>query len=195
MTNTPTATEVMDKYKWSALAASVEDESLIRAALEEQVYSFGWNRDEAEGVIEGALASEEGIAKALKIYSEKYEDAFESMKVLDVFTAYDNELQDFLGEDSDEYQRARREFETYASENVKDISKKVKKAHVQAQVKNSKDLGLSDEEVESAKDTLRKYQKVMGIIGLLEQNKLEALRPKVRKRATKRTLKDLLKSN
>lgn len=191
MTNTPTATEVMDKYKWSALATTVgEDESLIRAALEEQVYSFGWNRDEAEGVVEGALASEDGIAKALKIYSGKYEDALGNMNVLEVFTAYDNSLQDFLG-NSEEYQRARREFEKYASEKVNDITKKVKKAQVQ--VKNAKALGLSDDEVESAKDTLKKYQRVMSILGTLEQNKLEALRPQVRERATKRTLKDILK--
>jgi len=185
-----TATDTMNKYQWSALATSVEDGDLIRAALEEQVYSFGWNRDEAEGVIEGALASEDGIKKAVEIYAGKYQDALGSMRAIDLFIAYGPALKDFLGENSSEYRRARETFEANAAENYGNIFKSVKKAQVQ--IKNARALGLSDSEVDSAKNTLKRYGKVMAILATLEQNKLEALRPQVRTRATKRTLKEIL---
>lgn len=190
MTETPS--QLMDKYKWSAFIKTAgDDESLVRAALEEQVYSFGWNKDEAEGVVAGALASEEGIKKALEVYTGKYEDALEGMTAKDISTAYDDDLKSFLGEGSEKYQRAKGEFEKFRDEKYKDISKKLKKA--KAINDHGKTIGLSDDDIKQAKDTLKKYAKVMFLISNLELNKLDALRPKIRKRATKSQLEAMLK--
>ena len=183
--------DVMNKYQLSALATSMEEEDLVRAALEEQVHSFGWNEDEAEGVIEGALASDKGIKTAVSIYAGKYQDALYSLNFRELFDAYDDTLRDFLGDDSEEYERARNTAEEYREQNYGDVAKAVKKA--QAQVKNAKALGLSVDEVDSAKETLERHARVMNVLAMLERNKLEALRPQVVRRATKRGLKDILK--
>ncbi len=192
MTETPS--QLIDKYKWSAFVETAgDDEDLIRAALEEQVYSFGWNKDDAEGVVAGALASGEGIKKALEVYTGKYSKALGNMRMGQFLDAevYGNTLRDFLGENSPEYQRATREFERFSEENYSDILKKIKKA--EAIKKNAKALGLSDDDVEQAKDTLKKYERVRNILNTLELNKLDALRPKIRKRATKASLADILR--
>ncbi len=190
MTITPL--QSMDKYKWSAFVATAgDDEPLVRAALEEQVYSFGWDRDEAEGVVAGALASDEGVKKANDIYSGKYDNALGSMKISEISDAYDADLKAFLGDGSEKYQRAKWEMNRFANETYKDVIKKVKKAEVIK--KNGKILGLSDDDIEQARETLSKHARMLAVISMLELNKLDSLRPKVRKRATKTQLEAILK--
>lgn len=195
MTNTHY--ERATKYRLSRLAAeNSEDPHFLRAALEKQIESFPWyDEDDAQVVVAGALASEEGIKVTLSAYVGKYDEALGRMKMNEFLddSVYGRDLRGFLGDGSEKHQRALAKFREYSDETYGSIVKKIKEASAVKKVKAmAKDLGISADAVKQAEETLKKYSNIMTILTALEANKLEALRPAIKERATKRILESIL---
>jgi hypothetical protein len=145
--------------------------------------------EKAKGFIDGAMASEEGIKKAIADYSKKYKEGFESCSVDDLKSHYEKFIAGYL--ENKEANKVRKELDRFSKENMKDITSKIKKAkYILDGEKNN--YTFSEEEKKEAKDTIEKYGKILTIIQYLEDIKFENLRKPSVERSQKIDFKNLV---
>lgn len=194
MTNPIPDYSSFEKYMYGALAArlgsSEESSRYAPNALELLAGSKGLNLgEEAEGFIKGTRASEEGIKTAIGIYAGKFNEKREEYKPSDLVAWYSPLLADLDSGDKDKITGILGKH----NESLKSINKKFKIAL--KIVKDSKDKDLKElyttERISEAEETLKKYEKIMQTLNVLDNYKFEGLRPDAVNEARKEDLKGL----
>ena len=182
----PKYLEEITRYQYADVSARLGSDKQTApfavGALEKLVDSFGMDKDMISGLREAAFASEEGIATAVKIYSEKYQNALNQSKVTEFYNLRLPTLTSLLGEEK--AKEAQAVFEKYSKDTIGSITSKVNKAQA---IMNSGN-GFNNKEKEEAKKTLEKLGAIFNLIQLLEQRNYEELR----NGATKSTYKDMI---
>jgi hypothetical protein len=187
------ALEDMIRYQGGELASrfygSDQDRVYVNGALYQLASDLGIEK-EAKGFIDGSMASEDGIKTAVGVYSTKYREAINEVKMGDLFEHYDEFLKDYL--DVEEVDKVKAEFGKFSNETYGEINKEIAKSLYVIDGTDKKLYDFSDKEKEKAKDVLEEYQKIFSLMKILEDIKFENLRPKAVKRSQGRNLKNLV---
>ena len=190
--------EVMRRYEFGELAgrflnsgADGERNYAMIGALEKQLDQFGLNALDRKNLMNGFNndASEKAKLGFIDSCSNTYHEYAGKLKMSEHLADYDAVLRGYLGEGSDEYIATRASFEAFGDETLGSITKKVAKAQVI--VKNAEALGYAQTTIDDAKNTLRRYNKILSQYGVLETNKFEAMRSDAVKPTIKQRLKNL----
>lgn len=170
------------------LASSEETAPFVPGALEKLVDSFGVDKDILEGLKAGTFASQEGIDAAMKIYSNKYQQALGNLDVTEFLEKRYGIVKSILGDEGAE--KAKEVFEKYKGKTIASIRKKFGEA--QYVLKDEYGLFPEEKKVE-AKKTREKLAAINNLIGLLEQRNYEELRNSATKSTYKKMFEEALK--
>jgi hypothetical protein len=125
--------------------------------------------EEAEGFVDTALSTEQGVQTAANIYAVKFQEARGKLKPSDLVSWYNPTFSDL---DGTVRKKIVESLGSY-NENIGDIQKKFVKA--QTILKNQ---GVfSDDEVSAANKDAKKYKEVMTIMSTLDRYTFESMRP------------------
>lgn len=175
------------RYEYASLAGhlaqSKEGQQYLPGALKSQM-----NRLEGDAATSTEIAIKHGgVEDIIKAYTGKRQDAMNLTSVGTLSEYYGKNLDSYL--DGTEAKKIRLELGKFADETFGDITKKLKKAKY---VLDGEEHGeLSDEKKNSAEAVLKKYENVMLILGMLENDKIEKLRPSAVEQSHKEALKEI----
>jgi hypothetical protein len=192
-TQTPNYLEDIVRYQYANAAGRlISDEKtapFAKGALEKLLEQMDpASREIAEGFVEGAFASEEGIKKAIGINDGKYQRALDGLDVSEFYGLRLKTLNSLLGEK--EAGEASAVFEKYKGQTVGSIIKKI--AQASAILKDKTGL-FDDEKKEEAKKTIEKLGYINNIITLLENRNYEELMPSATKSTYESMISEALK--
>ena len=126
------------------------------------------------------------LVKTIQSQLETYGQCMEEQTVGNLMDYYRNDLANYLG---DNMPKAEAELSPFADENYGDVLKNIAKAKY---IIEGKEHGRSsDEEVEVAKKTIEKYEKINTTINILKQKKISGFRNRVDEGVTKDALNQL----
>ena len=187
----PTAYSDFEKYQYGALAKGLwESEESKRygpSALEVLAGEKGLNLgEEALGFVRGTQASEKGIQTASDVYASKFEEKRGEYSPAQLTGWYNPLLSDL---DSDSKDKITNYLEKY-TEPLKVIREDYADA-LNTLDKKAKKGKFSQEEINKAQDTKKKYEEILGVLSVLDNYKFETLRPEAVNTARKQDLKDL----
>ena len=180
------ALEDLTRYQYGSLAGrllqSKEGQMYTPGALEQLASDLGIE-ESAEGFINGAMASKEGLETAVMTYAGKYEKAVSELTIKDLYNTYRECFEDGLSDEEKEIVKNK-----YVSSdvNVGEIKEKISKLQHQAQSPDEK-------EREKAKKGLEKYQDVIQMLVIIQDNLYKNLLPKSIERTNQGRLKELAK--
>ena len=183
-------------YKYAALAmrlgASEESSRYAPSALEMLAGSQGLNLSQESRDYHAAFGpmSEEQVQSATQIYSKKFEKARGEYKPSELASTWYSGVLSSVGEE--DKGKIVAELGKY-DETLASITKKIKKAS--RVLVSQKDDDFKDEytpeQVTEARAVMEKYQKVMNVIGVLDNYVFEGLRPNAVNESQKKDLKGL----
>lgn len=186
--------EGLAQYEYGALAGRLleRDPGLASQSLlllNEELNIDGATRELLDKAV---YDNKEGIKKAAEIYSGRYSEIRDSLTVGELLPYYDDIL-NYLerGEDNTVIKE---ELEKFSGEKLGDIHEELRKASYLLQGVEERLYDASKKEKDDAKATMKKYGDLMTIFQVLENAKLEQLRPKVVERHTKRNLEALARN-
>ena len=176
-----------EKFKYGELAqrflGSEESAKFVDGALLVLGKDLGLG-DDAEGFIEGALASEEGTAKAAEIYSTSFNKGFNTQDASKM-DWYNGTLAGLSSEEQDKFKKV---FSDQSGKTYQKIQEEFSKAAYT--IRAPKGM-FSDTDNDGPKKTVEKYQKFLGVKENLDDYVFEGLRGKAVDASRKRNLKDL----
>lgn len=170
-----------EKYAFGALAKQLYErgeKAYAAGALEALAGKDGLDLgEEAQGFIQGAYASENGIQTAIQIYQQTFAEKRGQEKIKDLFSWYNPILGNATSQQSANIQTI---FDV--DETLGDVTNKV----LEAQHILSSPQGMFNQaEIDAAKDTANKYQGVVELLGQLDNFMYEDMRPVAVSRARK----------
>lgn len=176
-----------EKFKYGALAQrfleSKESSKFVDGALLVLGNELGLG-DDANGFIEGALASEEGTKKAANIYSSSFEKGFKTQDASKM-DWYNKTLEGLPSEEQDKFKKV---FSDQVGKTYEAIIQEFSAAAYKMQAPKGM---FTDSDIDSAKKVVEKYQKFLGVKETLDDYIFEGLRGKAVDASRKRNLKDL----
>lgn len=182
--------EDIKRYRYGALAGALYDTEDLLGVHESLHFLAGdlGIKDEAEGFIEGAMASKEGIETATKVYFNKRAKALEGTKIKDIgeyFSDYINYV------DSEKSKKLQKALGEYAERTFGEIKKEIEKAEYI--LKGKEKYEFNQKEIDESKKVLEKYKTLFQIIGTVEKAEIDDLLPNVRKTIHKKSLEAIAK--
>ncbi|MCH8945703.1 MAG: hypothetical protein IIA85_02165 [Nanoarchaeota archaeon] len=185
--------ETLTRYEYGALAGRLirTDPSLASQSL--MLLNERLNDDEGTKDLmnEFVYSNERGIRKASDVYAGSYEKALDSLSVEELSSDYYGDALKALAERED-LVKVKKELGKFAGENFGDIKKKLKKADYVIRGVREKTYDFSKKEIKEAEDTLKKYANMSNVLSVLEEAKLESLRPSVVERHYKTMFKSIV---
>ena len=185
--------ETLTRYEYGALAGRLirTDPSLASQSL--MLLNERLNDDEGTKDLmnEFVYSNERGIIKASEVYAGSYEKALGSLSVKELSSDYYRTTLEGLAEGED-LVTVKRELGEFADEILGDIKKKLKKADYIIRGVREKTYDFSKKEIKEAEDTLKKYANMSNVLSVLEEAKLESLRPSVVERHYKTMFKSIV---
>jgi len=176
----------LERYKYAILAerlfASEQDRPLVSGTLEKLAEDMG--REPEDGFTQGSNASPEGQKIAIDPYVRKYNKALDALTFGQLWGYHDRTVKDYVGDEVSE--KYKNQFDKFADETLGSVRERLKKAKYILSGKGIYDF--SAEEKKDAEEVSERFEKIMGILEILEQVRMEELRPEV----TKRTYQNLL---
>jgi len=115
------------------------------------------------------------IQKTIKNELDVYREGYKTQTVEDMLVYHGSTLERYLGENT---QKVREELKPFANQKYTEIMQEVITAQHTLEGKE-KGVKVSDEDVKSAEATLKKYEKVLTTISVLEQQKKSELRKRI----------------
>lgn len=122
------------------------------------------------------LTDPEVIQKTIKNELDFYYEGLQNQTVGDRFKYYSKTIEKYLGAESGKVQE---KLQSFLDTKYQEIHKKVISAEHTISGKKKGVEGISDEDVESAKETLKKYAEVYETLHILEQQRKSELRNRV----------------
>lgn len=178
--------EALARYEYAALAAnliktepSLANQSLM--LLNEKLDDDKGTRDLMQ---EFVYSNERGIKKALEVYAGEYEKALGSLTIGELSSNYYENTLEGLAEE-DDLVTVKEELGKFADETLSDIKNKLKKTGYILKGVREEVYDFDEKEIEEAKNTHEKYANMFNVLGLLNESKLESLRPSVAERSYK----------
>jgi len=166
-----------EKYQYAGLAKRLFTEKDVRyvpGALEVLAGKDGLNLgEESLGFIRGTQASEEGIKTAINVYHAKFEEERGKYKPADLITWYNSVLSDLNPEERETIAKTLGEYK----ETIGEIKKKVEEFMYKLKAPEGIKDKFTPEELSKAKEALKKYEKVLTVMEILDTYKFEELRP------------------
>ncbi len=167
-----------EKYQYAGLASrligSEESARYVPGALEVLAGKGGLNLgEEALGFIRGTQASEKGIETAINVYHAKFEEERGKYNPGDLIQWYDSVLGDLNTEEKETIGRTLGEYK----ETIGEIKKKVEEFMYKLKAPEGIKDKFTPEELSEAKEALKKYEKVLTVMEILDTYKFEELRP------------------
>jgi len=182
--------EDIQRYRYGGLANALlksEDLAGVQESLNLLAVDLGLG-DEAKGFMDGAMASEQGIATAAGVYAKKRSKALEESTIKDLGEYFN----DYIGYvNAENAEKLKGVLGKYSDKTLGEIKKKVDRAEYVLKGKDK--YAFKPEEIEEAKSIVRDYKPLFEILGTVEQAEMDTLIPKVRKKVTKKSLEKIAK--
>lgn len=181
------------RYQYANVAARLASDEktapFAKGALEKLLEKMDpASRGIADGFVQGAFASEEGMNIAININAGKYQKALGNLDVTQFYELRLKTLNSLLGEKEAEESKA--VFDKYKGQTIDSIIKKISQAD--AILKDKTGL-FDDKKKEDAKKTMEKLGYISNIINLLENRNYEELMPIATKGTYKSMISEALK--
>ncbi len=145
--------------------------------------------DATIGVLQSYMSTEKGIKDASAIYAGAYEKAKFGTTVEELSGRYDGILSSYVGEE--DAAKIRGELAKFNSENYGKIMRKIEAAKHTLEGKDNPENGYTEDQIKSAEKTIKKYEIVENVLGLLEGSELEPYIANVKEEYKKRAFKSI----
>ncbi len=157
-----------------------------KASLEQLVSDLGIG-EKANFLVEGTVASEQGIATAVSIAKKRYNDALGFASVDELMNLYSESIDKYLSPENAEKFRAK--LAKVKNEKYGDITKKLNQAQYVIMGKKEGLYDFKDKEIEDAKKNQETYKEIKGMIDSLSTISVEKLTPEINDRFYRELLK------
>ena len=146
---------------------SKEGEPFRKSALEQLVKNIDLPKEKIKFLVEGTMASHQGILTALGIANQTYQEILGSFTVSDLLNNYSDTFDSYAG---DHAEKLKEKLTPFNNDKYGDIIKKISEA---SYTMEGFEKGFkSEDEAKSAEETMIKYQEVISVLETIQKKSL-----------------------